>query len=173
MSEDQHTRQAPEGALTLNGGEPPRDGGAYCGFCGIDLASAAIPVRRFGVPFCSEAHAEAFAGEVRAARAASVTAAENEGAGKSDGAPDHASGNRWDFKRLLKMGACCGLSILAVVFLAGGGGALLGAGVAVLPILAVLACPLGMFFMMRAMHGHAKNNDEREHFTRPDDSREP
>ncbi|MGH7419574.1 MAG: DUF2933 domain-containing protein [Candidatus Rokuibacteriota bacterium] len=54
------------------------------------------------------------------------------------------------------MGACCGLPLLALVFLAGGGGALLGAGAAVLPLLAVLACPLGMFFMMRAMQGHGK-----------------
>ncbi|MGH7417424.1 MAG: DUF2933 domain-containing protein, partial [Candidatus Rokuibacteriota bacterium] len=58
---------------------------------------------------------------------------------------------QWSLGRLLKLGACGGLPILALVFLAGGGGALLGAGAAVLPVLALLACPLGMFFMMRGM----------------------
>jgi hypothetical protein len=60
------------------------------------------------------------------------------------------------------MGVCCGLPILAVVFLAGGGGALLGAGAAVLPVLAVLACPLGMFLMMRAMAGHQDRDGKSE-----------
>jgi hypothetical protein len=48
--------------------------------------------------------------------------------------------------------------LLAVVFLAGGVGALIGAGAAVLQLLAVLECPLGMFFMMRAMQGHGKGD---------------
>ncbi len=171
MSEDQQTRQAPEAALTLNGGQPP-SGGGYCGFCGIDLASAAIPARRFGVPFCNEAHAEAFAGEARAARAARIAAADNEGERQSEGTADRASNKRWDLKRLLKMGVCCGLPILAVVFLAGGGGALLGAGAAVLPVLAVLACPLAMFFMMRAMQGHGEKNESRAHSTPSEDDKE-
>jgi len=40
---------------------------------------------------------------------------------------------------------------LALVFLLGGGSAVLGAAGAFLPALALLACPLGMYFMMRAM----------------------
>jgi hypothetical protein len=56
------------------------------------------------------------------------------------------------------MAACCGLPLLVLVLLAGGGGALLGAGAAVLPLLAVLACPLGMLFMMRAMQGHGRGD---------------
>jgi len=41
--------------------------------------------------------------------------------------------------------------ILVLVFLAGGGGALLGAAGALLPFLVALACPIGMYFMMRGM----------------------
>ena len=50
--------------------------------------------------------------------------------------------------------------------------ALLGAGAAILPVLALLACPLGMFFMMRAMQGHGKKDEDREHSTRSGDSKE-
>jgi hypothetical protein len=55
------------------------------------------------------------------------------------------------WKMALKRAACCGVPMLALVVLAGGGGALLGAAGAVLPLLLFLACPLGMFFMMRGM----------------------
>jgi hypothetical protein len=108
---------------------------------------------RFGEPFCSEAHAEAFVGEVRASRAevaAHRPAGEAPGAPGDTGAAPQGQG-RWDLKRWLKLGACCGLPLLALVVLAGGGGALLGGAAALLPTLALLACPLGMFFMMRAM----------------------
>ena len=63
-------------------------------------------------------------------------------------APAAPSG-QW--KTALKMAACCGLPILALVVLAGGGGVLLGAAGDALPLLAALACPLAMFFMMRGM----------------------
>ncbi len=147
---------------------------ANCAFCGVEVDGppASVP-RRFGEAFCGEAHAEAFAAEVRAAR---VGAAANVAEGSTG--PDHAGGEgagpeagRWSLKRIAKLAVCCGVPLLAVAFLAGGGGALLGAGAVVVPYLALLACPLGMFFMMRAMQGHAKNNDEREHSTRPEDSR--
>ncbi|MGH7378256.1 MAG: DUF2933 domain-containing protein, partial [Candidatus Methylomirabilales bacterium] len=55
---------------------------------------------------------------------------------------------------LLKMGACCGGALLLfalVPLVAGGGGALAGVGVSLLSIAALLACPLGMYFMMRGM----------------------
>lgn len=72
---------------------------------------------------------------------------------------------RWDLKRGLKWAACLGVPLVLVVFLVGGGGALLGSGATLLPYLAILACPLVMFFMMRAMHSHqmqdpAKRDDE-------------
>lgn len=65
---------------------------------------------------------------------------------------------RWDLKRGLKWAACLGVPLLLVVFLVGGGGALLGSGASPILYLAILACPLVMFFMMRAMHGHQKRD---------------
>lgn len=127
---------------------------SYCTYCGVDLDRAAAAPKRFGEPFCGDAHAEAFVQEARAARIESA-----------------AASSGWNLKRVLKMGACCGLPLLALVFLAGGGGALLGAGAAVLPLLAVLACPLGMFFMMRAMQGHGKG-DSHPGAERPSPSKE-
>jgi DUF2933 family protein len=126
----------------------------YCAYCGTDLDGPAPPPKRFGEPFCSDAHADAFVQEARAARI--------ELAGSSDPtsavAPSGPATSRWDLKRALKMAACCGLPLLALVVLTGGGGALLGAGAAVLPLLAAVACPLAMFFMMRAMQGHGKGH---------------
>lgn len=121
-----------------------------CAFCGTELEGGEAAVRRFGKPFCSEAHGEAFASEVRVARA-EATAGPPAGDPGEEGQTPERGGGQWSLGRLLKLGACCGLPILALVFLAGGGGALLGAGAAVLPVLALLACPLGMFFMMRGM----------------------
>jgi hypothetical protein len=134
----------------------------HCAFCGVDLDSGGIIARRFGETFCDEAHAEAFVSEARAARveaAARARLASDGDRGASAAAPQDgqpASG-RWDLKRMLKLGACCGLPLLALVFLAGGGGALLGGAAAILPTLALLACPVGMFFMMRAMQGHDRS----------------
>ena len=74
------------------------------------------------------------------------------------GAPEstQAAPTKWSLKRLLGLGACCAAPLLGGVALAGGGGALLGAAGAILPFLAALACPLGMYFMMRSMskRGH-------------------
>ena len=125
----------------------------HCAYCGVDLDRAAEGLKRFGELFCSDAHADAFVQEARAARIESAAIANQ----TTDAAParGHATSG-WNLKRALKMGACCGLPLLAFVFLVGGGGALLGAGAAVLPFLAVLACPLGMFFMMRMMRGHGQ-----------------
>lgn len=144
----------------MNGRDPGGGQVSHCGFCGVDLNGGSSVARRFGEAFCSEAHADAFVGEVRAARAkvaalAGPVATDAEGTAQGGGQEKPATG-RWDLKRALKLAACCGLPILAVVVLAGGGGALLGAGAAVLPVLALLACPLGMFFMMRGMANHGK-----------------
>ena len=129
---------------------------SYCTYCGADLDRAAETPKRFGEPFCSDAHADAFVQEARAARIRSAATADP----TPDTAPARGQApSAWNLKRVLKMGACCGLPLLALVFLAGGGGALLGAGAAVLPLLALLVCPLGMFFMMRAMQGHGKGDD--------------
>lgn len=121
---------------------------AYCAFCGEEVGDGAP--ERFAERFCSEAHAEEFVRGVRAARveaaaAAPAVEAERGEAGQASAAPPSS------WKQALKMAACCGAPLLALVVLAGGGGALLGAAGAILPLLLVLACPLGMFFMMRRM----------------------
>jgi hypothetical protein len=135
----------------------------YCAHCGAELTDSAVAARRFGEPFCSEAHADAFASEVRAAKLQPVApAAERAGACPVQaGAELSRRGTaRWSVGRLAKWAVCCGAPLLALAFLAGGGGVLLGAGAAALPYLALLACPLAMFFMMRAMqHGeHSKDS---------------
>jgi hypothetical protein len=137
--------------------QPAVKEGSYCTYCGVDLDQGSDTPTRFGEPFCGEAHAEAFVQEARAARVERMTGAGQiiDDVARADG---HAS-SRWNLRRTLKMAACCGLPLLALVFLVGGGGALLGAGATVLPLLAVLACPLGMFFMMRAMQNHGKSGD--------------
>lgn len=63
--------------------------------------------------------------------------------------------------RMLKLAVCCGAPLLVLVFLAAGGSALLGAAGGILsvllPILALLACPLAMLFLMRGMRPGAKS----------------
>ena len=143
-------------SLKISENGKPRDearGARYCAFCGVAAGSDGAAPERFGEVFCSVGHAEEFVKGVRAARANAVAAGATAVAAK---------GGSW--KQALKMAACCGAPMLALVVLAGGGGALLGAAGAVLPLLAALACPLGMFFMMRAMwKGHQqqpKDNDQ-------------
>jgi len=141
--------------VVCNGG-PGAKATGYCSYCGADLDGADGFPMRFGERFCTDGHADAFVEEARAARIGSAATADRT---TDAGSPGGQASSGWDLKRALKMGACCGLPLLALVFLAGGGGALLGAGAAVLPLLAVLACPLGMFFMMRAMQGQGKGED--------------
>lgn len=136
------------------GGRAPKPREQYCAFCGADASAYGLAVERFGEVFCLDGHAEEFVKEVRAARvqAAALRAAEPATA-EIERPEEPAAGapKPRDWKHYLKMGACCGAPLLALVFLAGGGGAVLGAAGALLPLLALLACPLGMYFMMRGM----------------------
>lgn len=137
----------------------------YCASCGAEVDATRSVPRRFGESFCTEAHAETFVAQARAARLTvaarvSVEAGDAEAPG---GLSDKGGARRWNLKRALKMAVCLGAPLIAVAFLVGGGGALLGAGAAVLPYVALLACPLAMFFMMRGMHGHAKGDGESDH----------
>jgi len=120
----------------------------YCPVCGRDAADPAL--FRFGEYFCSEAHVAEFAGEVRARGAAPAEGARAvTPAAATAGAPK--KGGTWS---LLKMGACCGGALLLFALLPlvwGSGGALAGVGVSLLSLAALLACPLGMYFMMRGM----------------------
>ena len=114
----------------------------YCAFCGAEAGQEGAP-ERFGEIFCSDAHAEEFVKGVRAVRVQTAVAGGAE-VQRTDG-----TAKPWDWKMALKMAVCCGAPLLVLVVLAGGGGALLGAAGALLPLLALLACPLGMYFMMR------------------------
>jgi hypothetical protein len=70
-----------------------------------------------------------------------------------------------DWKAVLGKALCWGAPLVVIALvLAGGTGALVGWAGAALPFLAALACPLGMYFMMRGMakmdHGNAKDKPE-------------
>ena len=136
-----------DGAGTSEAGAAER----YCALCGQQTSTSGPAIERFGEPFCSEAHAEDFVKAVRTARV-QITAATPEtteiarAESSAEAAPKPQS-----WKGPLKMAICCGAPMLALVVLAGGGGALLGAAGGLLPVLAALACPLAMLFMMRGM----------------------
>jgi hypothetical protein len=126
----------------------------HCAYCGHPIEGPAAP-ERFGEPFCSDAHAEQFATGVRAARMeVAARAAPNSGAEPvttaSACALPPAGERRWtDYA---KRAACWGaplLLLLAVPLIWTGGWA--AAGGSLLSVAALLACPLGMYFMMRGM----------------------
>ena len=136
--------------------------GLHCAYCGHAVRDGAPAIKRFGEPFCSESHAEEFVGGVRAARIEAAARAETP-------APACAlapSGQR-TWKNYLKQGACWGPPLLLVLAipLFWSGRAAAVAGGSILSLLALLACPLGMFFMMRAMsnmsHGGQPQSNER------------
>ena len=135
----------------------------YCPVCGIEVSSPADS--RFGEAFCSPAHAEAFVEKVRAARIQAAVRAVESPAGDLQEPPGPAEGTpkRRDWRHYIKMGACIGAPLLALVFLAGGGGAALGLAGTLLPVLAFLACPLAMYFLMRSMTkmGHPGDHQNR------------
>ena len=120
----------------------------YCPVCGRDAADPAL--HRFGEYFCSEAHVAEFAGGVRRRGGATAEAARRvTPAEATPSAPK--KGGPWS---LLKMGACCGGALLLfalIPLVAGTGGAFAAVGSSVLTLAALLACPLGMYFMMRGM----------------------
>lgn len=146
-----------KGLATPKDGQGPgvrRPPERYCAFCGADADGDSLAAERFGEVFCSVEHAEEFVNQVRVARiqAAAVRTGEvatTRTAGPEQRTPRAPQQQGW--KRYLKIGVCCSLPLLALTFLAGGGGMLLGTAGALLPLLAVVACPLGMYFMMRSM----------------------
>lgn len=132
----------------------------HCPICGVEVSSPADT--RFGEAFCSVTHAEEFVEKIREAKiqaavALAVHAPEPEA--RHPEASVAAAPAQPSWKRYVKMGACVGAPLLALAFLAGGGGAVLGAAGTLLPIVAFLACPLAMYFMMRSMskRGHEEN----------------
>jgi hypothetical protein len=136
----------------------------HCPVCGVEVSSSTDT--RFGEAFCSATHAEEFIEKVRAARVQAAAALAVQAPEPEVRHPETCvvgAATRPDWKRYVKMGACVGAPLLALVFLAGGGGAVLGAAGALLPILALLACPLAMYFMMRSMSkmGQKENPEDK------------
>ncbi len=132
----------------------------HCAYCGHALADDTRVIERFGEPFCSEPHAEEFTAGVRAAR---IQAAALSDAPGSACALSPAGQSGW--RNLLKRAACWGapvLLLLAIPLLWSGGWAATGGSL--LSVLAVLACPLGMYFMMRSMGSmqHQQSTSEAE-----------
>ncbi|MBI3625070.1 MAG: DUF2933 domain-containing protein [Candidatus Rokubacteria bacterium] len=107
-------------------------------------------------------HAEEFVEKIREAKiqaAAALAVRSPEPEARHPETSVAAAPAQPNWKRYVKMGACVGAPLLALAFLAGGGGVVLGAAGALLPIVAFLACPLAMYFMMRSM----SKTGEKEH----------
>lgn len=135
----------------------------YCPVCGEDVAGHGLPIERFGEAFCSEGHAEEFVREVRQRRVAAAVAAEIS-APPEFGGPGRSA---WSPKRLMKWGACLAAPLVLVVLLLGGGSALGVTGSSLLSLLALLACPAAMYFMMRGMQHHEKTPQQSAEPERP------
>ena len=125
--------------------------GQHCAYCGHAVGSNGPQIERFGERFCSEEHADEFAAGVRSAR---IQAAARSNAAAPGACSLPPPGER-AWKDYLKRGACWGapLLLLLAVPLFWSGNAIAAAGGSLLSVLALLACPLGMYFMMRAMGG--------------------
>jgi hypothetical protein len=158
--------------LSVDVTTPPNGTGApdatpaarYCARCGRPAGSGETVIQRFGEAFCSEAHAEEFVQAVRAARVQAAVTAETAVVGSAG--PTAGAVPQRDWKAVLGKALCWGAPLLIVALvLAGGTGTLVGWAGAALPFLAALACPLGMYFMMRGMskmgdHGNSKDTTE-------------
>jgi hypothetical protein len=131
----------------------------YCAICGRSVDGEAI--ERFGEPRCSETHAEEFVAKVRAAKVEAATVAVEARAPAAAGICSVGAGSR-GWKSYLGKALCWGVPLLALGFLLAGAGTVLGAAGGLLPVAVALACPLGMYFMMRAMMkaGHEDPKDK-------------
>ena len=117
----------------------------HCAYCGQRIEPSPI-IERFGERFCSAPHAEEFTEGVRAARI--ETAARR----AADACSLPPAGQR-TWQDYVKRNACWGAPLLLILAipLFWSGGAVAATGGSLLSLLAVLACPVGMYFMMRAM----------------------
>jgi len=126
---------------------------AHCAYCGHPISPEGDAPERCGERFCSDAHAEEFVAGVRAARMEKAVGAQDRAVTETAGGSCAlmASGER-SWRDSLKRAVCWGAPLLVLVAIplfwtggwAAGGGSLLTG-------LALLACPLGMYFMMRSM----------------------
>ena len=127
----------------------------HCTYCGHPITDEPTMPERFGERFCSEAHADEFAAAVRATRMEAAAQREMTGApggargGEACALPPPGQRGWRDY---LRRGACWGaplLLLVAVPLLWSGGWA--AEGGSLLSLLALLSCPVGMYFMMRGM----------------------
>ncbi|HEV8439519.1 MAG TPA: hypothetical protein VGT40_15620 [Methylomirabilota bacterium] len=130
------------------------DVATHCGYCGRAISPELDAPERYGERFCSDAHAEEFAAGVGAARIDAAARAEARATSEADRGGSCAlppTGPR-TWRDYLKQGACWGapLLLLIAVPLVWSGG-LAAAGGTLLTAIAFLACPLGMYVMMRGM----------------------
>lgn len=127
---------------------------SHCGYCGRPITDD-VASDRFGERFCSEKHADEFATGVRAARIDAAARRVDVDAACRVLPPGQQG---WGAR--LKRAACWGAPLLLLLaiplFWAGGWAA---AGGSLLSVLALLACPLGMYFMMRGMSGMQQSHD--------------
>ena len=132
---------------------------SHCGYCGRPITEAIAASQRFGEHFCSEKHADEFATGVRAARIDAAARRVDVDDRPATACPVPPAGQQgWQSR--LKRAACWGAPLLLLLaiplFWAGGWAA---AGGSLLSVLALLACPLGMYFMMRSMSGMQQSRD--------------
>lgn len=134
----------------------------YCALCGQEATPGGPVIERFGEAFCSDAHAEEFTKEVRAARVRAAAVVSPTDARQPAEAAD-ATPHQRNWKASLGKALCWGAPLLALVLVLGGGlgggSALASAASGLLPVLALLACPLGMYFMMRSMGKSGQQDD--------------
>lgn len=139
---------------------PGSSEGLYCPTCGRDGDPG---LKRFGQFFCSEAHVEQYALERRAqAEVAPAPAAE----ALADPKPADGHGMACGIGTkggLRKMGWCLagGVGLLIALPLIASGGMAAAAG-SVLSVAAFLACPIGMYFMMRGMKKMGQKDGPKE-----------
>lgn len=120
----------------------------FCGYCGHKVPADQPPTERFGQRFCSERHADDFTAGVRKARIAEAAATPGAGTACSMPPPGQRT-----WKDYLKRSACWGapLLLLLAIPLLWSGSSVAATGGSLLSVVALLACPLGMYFMMRSM----------------------
>ncbi|MFQ5684139.1 MAG: hypothetical protein ACE5HC_12800 [Candidatus Binatia bacterium] len=73
------------------------------------------------------------------------------GGGAIEGPEGSQTQKKWTLKGMLMMAACCGAPLLLLLAIPLFGFSLAGVGGALLPFIVLLACPVGMYLMMRMM----------------------
>ena len=124
----------------------------HCAYCGRLIATEVDAPERFGERFCSAAHAEEFVAGVRGARMAKAVHAEDRAAIEVGKGCALTTASQPSWRDSLKRGICWAAPLLALIVIPlvwSGGWAATGGSL--LTLLALLACPVGMYFMMRGM----------------------